>query len=96
MAKQQGPRDVSLASPDLFGGVDSDDDLWLNEIFEGENDPEVLQQVASAVQSQAKDQPSETGDVEHLDQSSEDVLELDSDEDSFQAGQGGYVLTPSH
>ena len=96
MSKQQGPRDVSLASPDLFGGVDSDDDLWLNEIFEGENDPEVLQQVVSAIQSQAKDQPSQTGDVENRDQSSEDVLELDSDEDSFQAGQGGYVLTPSH
>ena len=45
------------ASPDLFGD-DSEDDLWLNDVFEGENDPEVLQQVTSAVaEFQARDRP---------------------------------------
>ena len=96
----------SRASPDLFGD-DSEDDLWLNDVFEGENDPEVLQQVTSAVaEFQARDRPEPVQEVQpdvgirsrannkFQMSSSPDVLEIDSDdEDQFPAGQGGFLLT---
>ena len=105
MAKQFGPKDESLGSADLFGD-DSEDDFWLNEVIEGENDPEVLELVASAM-SKAKDhnqvpegKPKEDSQsYTECEKSKYPLLflpEFDSDEDTFQARQGGYVLTPSN
>ena len=105
MAKQLGSRDAALGSADLFGD-DSEDDFWLNDVFEGENDPEVLEQVTSAL-SQTEDhdlvraeKPKEDNRSDTECEKSKHPLtsspEFDSDEDTFQARQGGYVLTPSN
>ena len=104
MAKQLGSRDAALGSANLFGD-DSEDDFWLNDVFEGENDPEVLEQVTSALSQTEEhnlvraEKPKEDNRSDTECEQSKHPLtsspEFDSDEDTFQAGQGGYILTSS-